>query len=310
MDRNKLKGHAALWVANIIWGLNAPICKQVLQSASNPEGINPFALSACRMTGAALLFWAFSCFMPRERVTKRDLGLLLLASVFGIQFNQLLYLWGLSLTSPIDASIISTLVPIVTMLLAALFLREPISWLKAGGVAIGCTGAVMLVVMSQSATTATSSLWGNALCIISTISFSFYLTAFRSVIVRYSAFTVMKWMFLFAAVVALVIYHRPLLATDFTALPAKTLLGALFVVVGATFVTYLCVPIGQQHLRPTLVAMYNYVQPVVAVFFSVALGLDRFGFFKAAAAMLVFTGVWMVTQSKSRAEMEKLKVES
>lgn len=310
MDRNKLKGHAALWVANIIWGLNAPICKQVLQSASNPEGINPFALSACRMTGAALLFWAFSCFMPRERVTKRDLGLLLLASVFGIQFNQLLYLWGLSLTSPIDASIIATLVPIVTMLLAALFLREPISWLKASGVAIGCTGAVMLVVMSQSATTATSSLWGNALCIISTISFSFYLTAFRSVIVRYSAFTVMKWMFLFAAVVALVIYHKPLLTTDFTALPAKTLLGALFVVVGATFVTYLCVPIGQQHLRPTLVAMYNYVQPVVAVFFSVALGLDRFGFFKAAAAMLVFTGVWMVTQSKSRAEMEKLKVES
>lgn len=302
MDHGKLKGHAALWVANIIWGLNAPICKQVLQSASNPEGINPFALSACRMAGAALLFWAFSLFMPRERVSKRDLGLLLLASVFGIQFNQLLYLWGLSLTSPIDASIISTLVPIVTMLLAALFLREPITWLKAGGVAVGCTGAVMLVVMSQSASAVASSLWGNALCIISTISFSFYLTAFRSVIVRYSPFTVMKWMFLFAAIVALVIYHKPLAATDFAALPPKTLFGALFVVVGATFVTYLCVPIGQHYLRPTLVAMYNYVQPVVAVLFSVALGLDRFGFVKAAAALLVFTGVWMVTQSKSRVE--------
>ena len=310
MDRNKLKGHTALWVANIIWGLNAPICKQVLQSASNPEGISPFALSACRMAGAALLFWVFSLFMPRDRVTKRDLGLLLLASIFGIQFNQLLYLWGLSLTSPIDASIIATLVPIVTMILAALFLREPITWLKAGGVAVGCTGAVILVVMSQTASAVASNLWGNALCIISTISFSFYLTAFRSVIVRYSAFTVMKWMFLFAALVALVIYHKPLLATDFASLPPKTIFGALFVVVGATFVTYLCVPIGQQHLRPTLVAMYNYVQPVVAVLFSVALGLDRFGFVKAAAAMLVFTGVWMVTQSKSRREMEQLKVEN
>lgn len=310
MESGKLKGHAALWVANLIWGLNAPICKQVLQSVANPEGVNPFALSACRMTGAALLFWVASLFMPRERVSRRDLGLLLLASVFGIQFNQLLYLWGLSLTSPIDASIIATLVPIVTMLLAALFLREPITWLKSGGVALGCTGAVMLVVMSSAATTVASSLLGNALCIISTISFSFYLTAFRSVIVRYSPFTVMKWMFLFAAIVALVIYHKPLAETDFSALPPRVLLGALFVVVGATFLTYLCVPIGQQHLRPTVVAMYNYVQPVVAVLFSVVLGLDTFGFTKAAAALFVFTGVWMVTQSKSRREMEKLKVEN
>ncbi len=310
MDYGKLKGHAALWVANIIWGLNAPICKQVLQSSANPEGISPFALSACRMAGAALLFWAASLFLPRERVSRRDLGLLLLASVFGIQFNQLLYLWGLSLTSPIDASIISTLVPILTMVLAALFLREPITWLKAGGVALGCVGAVLLVVLSNRTTAAASSLVGNTLCIISAISFAFYLTAFRNLIVRYSPFTVMKWMFLFAAIVALVIYRKPLMATDFAALPTSVWAGALYVIVCSTFLSYLCVPIGQRYLRPTLVAMYNYVQPVVAVLLSVALGLDAFGFSKVAAALCVFVGVWLVTQSKSRREMEKLKVES
>lgn len=310
MDYGKLKGHAALWVANIIWGLNAPICKQVLQSSANPKGISPFALSACRMAGAALLFWASSLFLPRERVSRRDLGLLLLASVFGIQFNQLLYLWGLSLTSPIDASIISTLVPILTMVLAALFLREPITWLKAGGVALGCVGAVLLVVLSNRTTAAASSLVGNTLCIISAISFAFYLTAFRNLIVRYSPFTVMKWMFLFAAIVALVIYRKPLMATDFAALPTSVWAGALYVIVCSTFLSYLCVPIGQRYLRPTLVAMYNYVQPVVAVLLSVALGLDAFGFSKAAAALCVFVGVWLVTQSKSRREMDKLKVES
>lgn len=305
MNYGKLKDHAALWVANIIWGLNAPICKQVLQSGANPEGISPFTLSACRMAGAALLFWAASLFLPRERVSGRDMALLLLASVFGIQFNQLLYLWGLSLTSPIDASIISTLVPILTMLLAALFLREPITWLKTGGVALGCAGAVMLVVMSHGTTSAASSLTGNTLCIISAISFAFYLTAFRNLIVRYSPFTVMKWMFLFAAIVALVIYRKPLLATDFSALPTSVWVGALYVIVCSTFLSYLCVPIGQRYLRPTLVAMYNYVQPVVAVLLSVALGLDVFGFSKAAAALCVFVGVWLVTQSKSRAETEK-----
>ena len=111
MDKGKLKGHAALWVANIVWGLNAPIGKSVLWSEANPGGVNPFALSVYRMVGAALLFWTVSLLLPRERVAPRDIALLLLASVFGIQLNQMLFLWGLSLTSPIDTSIIATVVP-------------------------------------------------------------------------------------------------------------------------------------------------------------------------------------------------------
>ena len=305
MNRGVWKGHLALWLANIIWGVNAPVCKGVLASAANPEGINPFALSACRMAGAALLFWVASWMMPRERVSWRDLGLLLLASIFGIQFNQLLYLWGLSLTSPIDASIIATLVPILTLVLATLFLREPLSLLKVGGVALGCAGAVLLVLLSQRGAVPQSSLMGNTLCIISAISFAFYLTAFRSVIVRYRSVTVMKWMFLFAAVVALVIYREPLAATPFMEFTPRLWSGVLYVVVGSTFITYLCVPIGQQHLRPTVVSMYNYVQPVVAVLLSVALGMDRFTPLKGLAALCVFVGVWMVTRSKSRAQLEQ-----
>ena len=128
----KLKGHAALWVANIIWGLNAPIGKSVLWSETHPQGVSPFALSVYRMLGACLLFWTVSLFLPREKVAPRDIVLLLFASVFGIQLNQMLFLWGLSLTSPIDTSIIATIVPVLTMVLATLFLREPITWLKAG----------------------------------------------------------------------------------------------------------------------------------------------------------------------------------
>lgn len=305
MEHGKWKGHATLWLANIIWGVNAPVCKGVLLSAANPEGISPFALSACRMAGAAVLFWGASLLMPRERVPLRDLGLLLLASVFGIQFNQLLYLWGLSLTSPIDASIIATLVPILTLVLATLFLREPLSTLKVGGVALGCIGAVLLVLLTQQGTAQQSSLIGNTLCIISAVSFACYLTAFRSVIVRYRSVTVMKWMFLFAAIVALILYREPLAETAFADLSPRVWSGVLYVVVGSTFVTYLCVPIGQQYLRPTVVSMYNYVQPVVAVLLSVLLGMDSFTPLKGLAALCVFFGVWMVTQSKSRAQLER-----
>ena len=281
MDKGKLKGHAALWAANIVWGLNAPIGKSVLQSEANPGGISPFALSVYRMVGAALLFWAVSLFFPRERVAPRDIVLLLFASVFGIQLNQMLFLWGLSLTSPIDTSIIATIVPVLTMILATLFLREPITWLKAGGVFLGCAGALILILVSQHGTGHTSSVKGDVLCIVSAVSYATYLTAFRNVIVRYSPVTTMKWMFLFAAVAALAIYWRPLTEVDYAAVSPRIWGGVAYVVVGATFFSYLMVPVAQHHLRPTVVSMYNYVQPIVAVLFTVALGLDTFGFTKA-----------------------------
>lgn len=286
MDKGKLKGHAALWVANIIWGLNAPIGKSVLWSEANPGGVSPFAMSVYRMVGACLLFWAASLFLPRERVAPRDIVLLLFASVFGIQLNQMLFLWGLSLTSPIDTSIIATVVPVLTMVLATLFLREPITWMKAGGVFLGCAGAVILILVSQHGTGHTSSMLGDVLCIVSAISYATYLTAFRDVIVRYSPVTTMKWMFLFAA------------------LAPRTWAGIAYVVVCSTFVSYLMVPIGQRYLRPTVVSMYNYVQPIVAVLFTVAIGLDTFGVTKGFAALCVFVGVWLVTKSKSRAQLE------
>ncbi len=305
MDKGQFKGHSALWIANIIWGLNAPLCKSVLRSATQPDGVSPFALSAYRMIGAALLFWLVSSLMPREKVAPRDLLLLLLfASVFGIQLNQMLFLWGLSLTSPIDSSIIATVVPILTMVLATLFLREPITWLKSGGVCLGCCGAVILVLLGQHTASGSSNVTGDLLCIVSAVSYAIYLTAFRDVIVKYSPVTTMKWMFLFAAIVASVIYYRPLTEENYAALSLRTGLGIGYVVICSTFISYFMVPIGQRYLRPTLVSMYNYVQPVVAVLFTVALGLDTFGFTKAAAALCVFVGVWLVTKSKSRAQLD------
>lgn len=304
MDNGKLKGHAALWVANIIWGLNAPICKGVLWSESHPEGVSPFALSVYRMVGACLLFWLLSLFTRHERVAARDMVMLFFASVFGIQLNQMLFLWGLSLTSPIDASIIATVVPILTMVMAMFFLREPITWLKTGGVMLGAAGAMILVLASHRGTGEGSNLTGDIICLASAISYATYLTAFRNAIVKYSPVTTMKWMFLFAAVASVAIYYRPLMQVDYPALSTQTWAGIGYVVVFSTFVAYMMVPIGQRHLRPTLVSMYNYVQPIVAVLLTVALGLGTFGFTKGAAALCVFVGVWLVTKSKSRAQMD------
>lgn len=163
---------------------------------------------------------------------------------------------------------------------------------------------MILILASQHGTGHTSSMLGDVLCIVSAVSYATYLTAFRDVIVRYSPVTTMKWMFLFAAIVALVIYYDPLTSVDYAALAPRTWAGIAYVVVGSTFLSYLMVPIGQRYLRPTVVSMYNYVQPVVAVLFTVAIGLDTFGITKGFAALCVFVGVWLVTKSKSRAQLE------
>ena len=157
MERGALKGHGALLLANVIWGLNSPICKTVLLSPENPEGLNHFALTVYRLVGAFLLFWLASAFLPRERVAWRDLGGLFIASLFGIQLDQILFLWGLSLTSPINVSIIATTVPILTMILAMFFLREPITPLKTGGVLLGAAGAAVKAAADRSQATSSPS---------------------------------------------------------------------------------------------------------------------------------------------------------
>ncbi len=303
MDHDKLKGHAALWAANVVWGLNAPIAKEVLSS----EHVDTFAMNVYRMAGACLLFWTASLFVRSEKVSRRDLVKLFFASIFGIQLNQMLFLWGLSMTSPIDTSIIATVVPIITMVLATVFLREPLTGLKAAGVFLGAAGAVILVLASHHEPTQASSVAGDLMAVISAVSYAVYLTAFRNTIVKYSPVTVMKWMFLFAAIGSVIIYFKPLTQTDYAAIPPRIYAGIAYVVVGSTFFSYLCVPIGQRYLRPTLVSMYNYLQPIVAVVFTVIMGLDTFGWLKTLAAGCVFTGVWLVTQSRSRAQMEAEK---
>ncbi|GHT61038.1 membrane protein [Bacteroidia bacterium] len=292
-------GHGALSAAYVIFGLNTPIMKSVLMDGE----ISPLALAFFRIAGAALLFWIASVFVPKEKVSRRDLLLLFGASMAGIFFNQLFFGIGLSKTSPIDASVITTVAPILTMILAAFFLKEPITWLKAIGVLIGASGALLLI-FNNNLDRGGASFAGNLFCILSTLSFVIYLTAFKNLIMRYSAVTLMKWMFLFAFICSLPVCWHDASAIDYNALPVNIWLEVLYVVGLATFLSYLLIPIGQKYLRPTIVSMYNYVQPIVSSLVAVAIGMDVFGWKKALAAILVFVGVYVVTQSKSRAQME------
>ena len=294
----KKHGHISLLVANLIFGLNNPMMRTIM-----PEKLSPYTVTFFRMFGGALLFWLASIFVKKENMPKRDILKLFFASLFGIVINQLFFFEGLSLTSPIDASLVITLLPIITMLFAAIFIGEPITWLKVIGVIVGASGALLLI-LSSSTSENNGNFKGNLIVLVSVFSFAVYLTMFKGLISKYSPIHTMKWMFLFATIVSLPISYTPFISTNFTALNNTDILKIFYVIFFTTFIGYMLIPIGQKTLRPTTLSMYNYVQPIIASFVTVAIGMDNFSYINILSAVLVFAGVYVVTQSKSKAQLD------
>ena len=221
--------------------------------------------------------------------------------------NQGMFIYGLSLTSPVDASIITSMPPIITMILSAIFLREPITWKKVIGTVLGVSGALILIFGSSAARSGavgSGNITGDLLCLLAQVSFCIYLTLFKGLISRYSPVTVSKWLFLYASIFFLPVSYGDVISVDYLELPFSIYWRLFYVVFGATFLSYLFMTTGQHLLRPTIISMYNYAQPVVATFVSVALGLSIFEFSTGMAIFLIFSGVYFVTQSKSRAQLD------
>jgi drug/metabolite transporter (DMT)-like permease len=296
-----VKAHISMFSACLIWGLMSPVGKDAMLN-----GVNGLAMVAFRVVGGAILFWLTSIFMKSQKVPPHDMLMIALAAVLGLVCNQCCFTIGLSITSPINASIVTTTLPIITLILAALFLHEPITGKKVIGIFCGAAGALMLILGSASAVNAkVGDIRGDMLCLVSQISFAGYLSIFKNIIKKYDVFTFQKWMFLFGSIIVIPLSFNSVVSLPWAAISVATWGETAFVVVGSTFFAYILMMIGQKVLRPTVISMYNYVQPVVACVVSVITGLGVFGWGQSIAVVLVFSGVYLVTKSKSRNDMLK-----
>lgn len=304
MNLMKLKGHSSMLGANVMWGLMSPVAKFVMVGGA----VTPLVVTDLRITGAMVLFWIASFFQKPERVAPKDLLKLLGASLLAIVFNQGCFIFGVGLTSPVDASIITTSMPLLAMVLAAIYLKEPITGKKVLGIAVGATGALLLILGSHQVSEAKAAgnhyIWGDLLVLLAQFSYALYFVLFKNFVNKYSLITIMKWIFTYAFICALPFSYNDLLHTEWKSLQ-NTEIGALvFIVVGSTFISYVLIVIGQKNLRPTVAGMYNYVQPLVASIVAVCWGMDTFNFVKIISVALIFGGVYLVTNSRSKAEME------
>ncbi|MBQ5353475.1 MAG: EamA family transporter [Alistipes sp.] len=300
MERtNSILGHLACFTAYTIFGLNIVVCKDLTSSGA----ISPIALFTIRSLGAGALFWLISLFLPKQSVERRDLPKIFAASVLGFFLTQMCFLMAISRITPMDCSIITSLSPIYTMFIAAYALKEPLSTQKIGGVVLSLCGIIYLILNSvtSTATAIETTPVGVLLMIGNSLCFSLYLGIFKPTIAKYSVVTFMKWTFLFASLLSLPFSVKELFTIDYAALPTSFITELAFLVICATFITYFLIPVGQKILRPTLVSMYSYVQPIIAIVVSIYVGMDTLSWQKVIAAITVFTGVILVSYSRKKA---------
>ncbi len=292
-----LRGHIACALAYLIFGFNIVVSKNM----ANSDILSPMDLFCLRAIVSASLFWFLSLFMSKEKVEKKDLLKIFAASILGLYITQITFLKAITMTTPMDVSILASLSPIMTMFFAALFLKEPITFLKVLGVLLSFAGALLLITNSLVVgnVVENTSIQGALLMLCNSMAFALYLGIFRPLIIKYSVVTYMKWMFLFTVIVSVPFNITALINIEYSVMSTRYLWELAFLTIMSTFVAYLLIPIGQKYLRPTLVSMYSYIQPIVAVLLSVLSGMDVLGWQKIVASLLVFGGVAIVSKSRS-----------
>jgi drug/metabolite transporter (DMT)-like permease len=300
MNNNKIQAHAAIFFANVIFGLGVPVTKILLE-----DWVSPMTYMAVRCLGAAIIFWIIAAFMKSEHVERHDLLVIMVGGLMGVVVSQTLTAWALNYTSPVYFSLIATLTPVAVMLMAALFIGERITGLKFLGVLLGIGGAVLMVVMGQTSGSGSNDLLGITLAILSVLTWAIYMIITRKVAQKYTPVTQMKYVFLISAVVTV-----PLAWPELSAQPpfsAETFGwdGALemgFIVLGATVMGYFLIPFAMKSLSATTVSIYTNLQPMVASFVAIFIGQDRLTWDKPVAAILVLLSAYIVTVVTTKSE--------
>lgn len=290
---NKTKAHLAIFAANLLYGINYFAVKQIV-----PHNMHPYALSVLRACGALLLLSVASFFFKRQKIERADIWKLALAGLLGVSINQTLLVTGLNYASSINASVIMTSNPMFVMIISAIVLRQSITWLKTLGIVLGAVGTLIIITTSGKISFHSDYFLGDSIILINAVMYALYLVWVTPLMKKYDSFTVMYWMFVYGSIFVSIFGCAWLVDVNFAVLPMQVWLALIFVIVGATFLTYLLNIYGLQHVSPTTVSIYIYMQPLIASLLTLAFAGEAIGMVKILAMSLVFVGVYLVSRSK------------
>lgn len=291
---NRTLALIAAWIVAIIYGVTFTIAKDVM-----PQYIAPYGFILIRVAGATVLFWLISLFVKTEKIDKSDYLRIVAAAFFGVTFNMLTFFKGLSYTSPIMGSVLMVTTPMIVLILSAILIKERMESRKILGIVLGLAGTLFLILFGKSIVNAPNASLGNFLVFLNAVSYAFYLVLVKKLMDKYNAFSFVKWIYLFGLIMVLPFGFQEFQSIIWTEIPTSIVLKIAFVVVFSTFLTYLLNLLSMKVLKPTTVAVFIYLQPVFATIFAIGLQKDELNWIKIVAAILIFSGVYLVTQKKS-----------
>lgn len=291
-ERTRRLALAAAFSVQLIYGVTFTFANDVIDGAY----IKPYGFILLRISCTTALLWLLSLFLPTQKIDRKDFGLLFLASIFGIALNMLTFFKGLEYTTPIHASVIMTVVPIIVMVLSSFFLKEAITRIKIIGIIIGFAGAIVLTVYGKSNMVGDNIVLGNVLVLINAISYSFYVIIVKKLTDKYHPFAFIKWLFLFGLILVLPFGFTELMTVEIETFTPYISFSVMFIIIGSTFLTYILNPLALSKLKASTVSIFLYIQPVIAGTFAIMMGSDSINFIKIIAVGLIFTGVFLVTK--------------
>jgi drug/metabolite transporter (DMT)-like permease len=282
--------YLAATLVSIIYGVTFTVAKDVM-----PKFVLPYGFILLRVAGSAVLFWAVSSFGPKEKIEPKDFPRIAAAAFFGVALNMLTFFKGLSYTSPIMGAVLMCTTPMIVLVFSALLLRERLSSKKIFGLILGLIGTAVLILYGKSIHNAPKASLGNLLVFVNAISYGFYLIIVKKLMNKYNAFTFVKWIYTFGLLMVFPFGWNEFQVIIWPQIPLGIYYKIGFIVVFSTFLTYLLNLISMRELKPTTVAVFIYLQPLFASVFAIGLGKDEISAVKLIAAVLIFTGVYLVT---------------
>jgi drug/metabolite transporter (DMT)-like permease len=289
------KAHAAVLGANFIFGANYAIVKYI-----TPSFLHPFALNVVRILVSLALFWSLFLFKPAKiKIEKKHIPRFLLCALTGVVINQIFFIKGVSLTTPIHSALLSLATPIFITLIAAWLLREGFTWLKFIGLLLGIGGASLLILLKDTGHAGNDIILGDIMVLINAISYSFYLVLVRPLMKTYTGIQVLRWIFTFGALVILPFGMHEFITTHWAAFDVSHWIALGVVAVGATFLAYLLNVYGISIIGASATGAYIYTQPVFAAVIAIIFAGEHFSLIKLIAAVLIFTGVYLANSRKS-----------
>ena len=265
-----------------------------------PGGLTPLGVGTWRIAVGALALGALAFTLQgRAGIPERaDVLRFSLCAVLGVVINQGLFLLGLALSTPMNAGLVMSLIPVFTFAIAVIARQEELSFLRAAGILIALGGAALLL-LGRGGSLLSGHGLGNALMVVNALSFSAYLVVSRPLVLRYPSLSVIAWVYILATpFLPLFVFGQKLIPD-----PGATAawLSLAYIVVFPTVVAYLLNMFALARLRASTTAVYVYMQPLITGIAAWLVFAETPTRGMVWAAALLFVGIWLVARRPMRA---------